>query len=297
MVAIFESLPLELLRLIFSMSCTDGGRTVCCIRRVSKTFRDASEEYRFRSVALDNISSNRTVAAFIDSLNGAPFPRVSHLFVHFVQPVERLLIESLFETVSESLDTLYCIVGDVVHNRSEPCYVSQALWRTRFPRLTHLTFRSGPRHSTNGSELPDRYPSLRSLHVSPPTPIHFIIGHLITLNFCVGASSALTEVCLLGANFRGMRLANQIPSLKATCNSFRDQGLYISLTSPDRLLLPRSVQRYEFIPVPGYVSVGESVTKDMEGLVCSTLRAEPLRTVEEWKQEWLKMLDAHYAYV
>jgi hypothetical protein len=73
-------LPPEVLDIIIQYACTDGGRTGCALREVSRTFRDLVAPHRFRCVALYGA---RKINLFWNEIERAPANSKSarHLFV------------------------------------------------------------------------------------------------------------------------------------------------------------------------------------------------------------------------
>ncbi|OJT03828.1 hypothetical protein TRAPUB_5517 [Trametes pubescens] len=84
-----ESLPNELLFIIFQLACTDGGRTGCNLALVSKSIHATSRAARFHSVSLLSGISGRLVhllrtfnAAKAEArAEGAPAPFIRHLCI------------------------------------------------------------------------------------------------------------------------------------------------------------------------------------------------------------------------
>ncbi|KAI0672744.1 hypothetical protein C8Q78DRAFT_990163 [Trametes maxima] len=78
-----DKLAVELLTLIFSYACTDGGQTGCALSLVSRRIRDASRPARFHSVSLT--TSPAQVQPFLDCYEKERahsrdmLPRVRHL--------------------------------------------------------------------------------------------------------------------------------------------------------------------------------------------------------------------------
>ncbi|KAI0722267.1 hypothetical protein C8T65DRAFT_628797 [Cerioporus squamosus] len=81
-----DMLPYELLGVIFSLACTDGGRTACSLSLVSKCIRDVSSTSRFHSVALRSGSPSR-MASFLATFalerarSRAAMPLLRHLYI------------------------------------------------------------------------------------------------------------------------------------------------------------------------------------------------------------------------
>ncbi len=81
-----DHLPSELLEAIFTLSCTDGGRTGCSLASVSKHIRAAARTTRFHSVILQSGSASQ-LYRFLSLLTAGraidtPLkPRIKHLYV------------------------------------------------------------------------------------------------------------------------------------------------------------------------------------------------------------------------
>lgn len=93
-----ESLPNELLYIIFPLACTDGGRTGCNLALVSKSIRATSRASRFHSVSLLSSVPDR-LEHFLRTLNaakaearaeGAPVPCVRHLCISLTPSLRTL---------------------------------------------------------------------------------------------------------------------------------------------------------------------------------------------------------------
>ncbi|KAI0637844.1 hypothetical protein C8Q77DRAFT_1070275 [Trametes polyzona] len=82
-----ESLPVEIVRHIFELACTDGGQTGHSISLASKAFREIGRTSRFHSILL--AASPRRLLSFIALYQGecvptrGDKPRVRHLHVTF----------------------------------------------------------------------------------------------------------------------------------------------------------------------------------------------------------------------
>jgi hypothetical protein len=75
-----EALPPEILVPILRGVCTDGGRTSCALREVSRYMCSLIETYRFQNVY---ILGPRKMGLFLQELQRAPVEvrRVRHLFI------------------------------------------------------------------------------------------------------------------------------------------------------------------------------------------------------------------------
>ncbi|KZT18320.1 hypothetical protein NEOLEDRAFT_1184390 [Neolentinus lepideus HHB14362 ss-1] len=274
-----EPLPPELLQHILAMACCDDGATVSAARSTSKAFRDCAEHLRFRSVAL---TSNKQVAAFLDASAGSA-ALVVHLFLSLgPEDPDSALVTALLRAVSPTLETLHCIVDSGAEWSLRPCPVLAAVAHTPLPRLTHLTFRhrAGPVAVAPGRGA--LYPALAHLHVSFAARIPLLNAHMLALAL---APPRLEGVCLSNVELDVWALSSLTAMLSMSADG-EEEG------ERTPLLLPGSVERYVLIPSMGFERTGFSTRVD--GLDCFVLDPEPLRTLAQWREEWLEMLRARY---
>ncbi|KAI1795087.1 hypothetical protein LXA43DRAFT_846585, partial [Ganoderma leucocontextum] len=81
-----DCLPSELLEAVFTLSCTDGGRTGCSLALVSKRVREAARTTRFHSVGLRSGSASqlhRFLSLLIAerAIDTPLKPRIKHLYI------------------------------------------------------------------------------------------------------------------------------------------------------------------------------------------------------------------------
>ena len=144
-------LPLELLQRIFTLACTDGGRTACALAAVSSTVRAASRIGRFHSVRL-HAEPAAQIDKFLASLAAetAPAPTVHHLFLGLCWRLVRRLapgsgpavlrarLRELLARVAPGLRSLVLAHGEWVW--VEGVYLPDVFrLRVPFPELRELT--------------------------------------------------------------------------------------------------------------------------------------------------------------
>ncbi|KAH9939296.1 uncharacterized protein BXZ73DRAFT_76013 [Epithele typhae] len=108
-----ESLPTEILHVIFKLACTDGGPTGVRLALVSKHFRVVARAVRFHSVALrDRASVDIFHRAFVQEIKEAQqgsenpcTPIVQHLFVA-ERATQRSPIKKVLTLAAPTLETL-----------------------------------------------------------------------------------------------------------------------------------------------------------------------------------------------
>ncbi|KAI0672779.1 hypothetical protein C8Q78DRAFT_679087 [Trametes maxima] len=180
-----EYLAVELLTSIFSLACTDGGRTACSLSLVCKHIREVARPFRFNIVALTGGAPHKLQAFFNDlereSNTSRAGARVRHLFLHTdlskartqsggpgrphknAKESETIILEqyykvvlSILRAVAPHLETLVLL----------PYPYTDMLREISFPFLRDLTLQTNDRHldigPTDGSPA---YPSLRRLHL------------------------------------------------------------------------------------------------------------------------------------
>ncbi|KAH9941838.1 uncharacterized protein BXZ73DRAFT_3553, partial [Epithele typhae] len=83
-----QQMPVELLRNIFTLACTDGGFTGCSLSLVCKHFREVARPCRFFSVKLNIVTNLLRPEIFVRSFQaeisrevGSERPRIRHLHI------------------------------------------------------------------------------------------------------------------------------------------------------------------------------------------------------------------------
>ncbi|OJT02313.1 hypothetical protein TRAPUB_7170 [Trametes pubescens] len=188
-----ESLPNELLDIIFKLSCTDGGRTGCNLALVSKSIHATSRAARFHSVSLLSGISDRLVdllrtfnAAKAEArAEGAPLPFVRHLCISLTPAWSPLRLNTtltreardaldqtecedyhaaflpLFAAIHTDLETLCLLRQDHFAHPTSPIPCPGG-----FPRLREFTFNEGVPPFAPPDDATLMYPALRRLHMT-----------------------------------------------------------------------------------------------------------------------------------
>ncbi|KAI0647491.1 hypothetical protein C8Q79DRAFT_631352 [Trametes meyenii] len=181
-----EFLAVELLTSIFSLACTDGGRTACSLSLVCKHIREVARPIRFNVVALTGGAPHKLQAFFDDleresnSFRAGTTSRVRHLFLHTDLSKARTqnsggsskdarqseamtpaqysdLVTSILQAVSPHLETLVLLPYP---------YSPSMLEGVIFPCLRELALQTSDRHLDLGpTDSSPAYPSLRRLHL------------------------------------------------------------------------------------------------------------------------------------
>ncbi|TFK66793.1 hypothetical protein BDN72DRAFT_130316 [Pluteus cervinus] len=162
-------LPLEILFEIFTLACTDDGRTGSSLSVVSRHFREASKGFRFQSVAITGLDSlwrflllireipskqRRVVFLRIEeAAEGEHGFRMAYQRQHTFNPV----LEEVFRLIAPSLK--------VLHIRQISLDLgSLASWN--LPQLTELTIRECTKV---GRSVPITLPRLQYLDLWEPS--------------------------------------------------------------------------------------------------------------------------------
>ncbi|KAI0088527.1 hypothetical protein BDY19DRAFT_993924 [Irpex rosettiformis] len=166
--------PAEIHLAIFTLACTDGGRTGCALSLVSRHIHAASSPARFHTVALHDLPRMRL---FLDMLERRSTPpRVSHLFLHegrlegwsFPGSGHSEMIASIISTIAPLLVTLS---GNIQHiSRSYASVIPQGANLSRLRDLNllpgalrHYSINDDGDIEGEAIDFPN-FPSLRRLH-------------------------------------------------------------------------------------------------------------------------------------
>ncbi|EJT96925.1 hypothetical protein DACRYDRAFT_119742 [Dacryopinax primogenitus] len=139
-----ECLPVELHRMIFTISCLDGGSTGCALSAVSRYFRAASADLRYQSVSLSN---SQQISLFEDLVTSSQKGeqslkrfRVRHLFVRIGAP-EKSLRTHLYEEARRDMTAAErtLIVPDIYGHFASRILFANDESTPSFSRLQELT--------------------------------------------------------------------------------------------------------------------------------------------------------------
>lgn len=110
--------PAEILLRIFTLACTDGGRTGCALSLVSHAMRTASEPVRFHTVALHSVPHMRHFERLLGDEYELHPPTVRHLFLFDGGYEARYhwgedLLDVVISIMSAVAPSLVSLAGDV----------------------------------------------------------------------------------------------------------------------------------------------------------------------------------------
>lgn len=310
------SLPLELVSHIASFACTDGGRTGGILSTVSSHVANATEPYRFQSVAL---SGHIQMERFYSTITAMPTHRrcVRDLYLCdqreedwmsvMNSPTDPLCetFDKLFHLLAPHLESLTCVIFGVVHSDLLIPLLA-CLW----PSLTSLTLRLAITQlpSLAPSALDSRMPRLRHLTYAI---VHDLVDWPSFLSALLSACPSLDQLDLADVSTRtalvvalvvsGHGPTKPLPPFLGPIATTTNEELQTSqlLANSDELdaLRPRTGMRVrvrvealleEFAPLR-YASEDDR-RGFAEAIGCAAYRAVE-RNEQEWKDAWVARPD------
>ncbi|EPQ58776.1 hypothetical protein GLOTRDRAFT_90572 [Gloeophyllum trabeum ATCC 11539] len=195
-----DTLPTEVLGLIFEAASCDGGRTASSVRAACTAFCAASESSRFRSVA---ITESPKTLSFREALQKAsPSARASirHLFVVVQDEDMAATVDDVLQLTAPCLECLTCIC------LSSCSTLHARLLATAFPRLHALSLccvdMSYPPDDRSdlfpGASASPLFPCLQYLHIAYARSGYMHSAHIALCRFITRTGGLLTRVRLSG---------------------------------------------------------------------------------------------------
>ncbi len=162
--------PTEILLRIFTLACTDGGRTGCALSLVSHAMRTASEPVRFHTVALQSVPHMRHFERLLGDEYELHPPTVRHLFLFDGGTRQQYQfgeypLDVVISIMSAVAPSLVSLAGDV--RRIGATYTSVLPPGVHFARLRDLSLSvvsSTNRFFPRSIDLPS-LPNLHRLHI------------------------------------------------------------------------------------------------------------------------------------
>jgi hypothetical protein len=186
-------LPTEVLQIIYSFACVDGGRTGCALSRVSKQMRETSSPFRFYSVALPNLDMLKAFCALLEKVDRLQII-VRHLFIagpsslksHYDAFYKASTLSGVCDNPKKVLDihrleevTHHAFITRILRECSQTLYsmhlgLTQGVKSLRaddfpstFPVLTQLSFRLQLQKGTSpGWSAQQMFPVLRRINLA-----------------------------------------------------------------------------------------------------------------------------------
>ena len=166
--------PPEIVSIIATFACTDGGYTGCSLSRVSRYIRNATQRVRYLSIALTSEKSLVSFAQLLDSSRGRH--TIRHLFLSVKVPTtasdsqedftreRRTALLNGLETVLDYTATM--LITLAIHKPANVCLVCTT--RRSFPALQDLAIPEAipTLPLSDPKENSPRFPSLRRLHIT-----------------------------------------------------------------------------------------------------------------------------------
>ncbi|KAI0792967.1 hypothetical protein BC629DRAFT_333119 [Irpex lacteus] len=311
--------PSEIHLKIFSLACTDGGRTGCALSLVSRHIRSTSFAARFRTVKLYGVPRMRR---FLNTLMATPSPPlISHLLLcndgdeerKNVEPEEDLLagVDTVMDILSAVAPTLVSLTGSIVlgYNvrrrlASEP-YDIPSSRMPHFPLLRDLSWRIGSRRWILGDDaliLRDntaarhpQLPSMRRIHLWE-TPI--FPSHISDITAFTKAAPQMAQLRLSGASQFG-----ELPRILSAALAARGIS-QLSMTEAELCIeLPKGLERLivqsALFENSGWCGTGSIVHASMEqGLLSVAQKHDKLDiappcnyTIDQAIEDWHDVIE------
>ncbi|TFK51379.1 hypothetical protein OE88DRAFT_1725763 [Heliocybe sulcata] len=284
-------LPVELLDAVAFFACTDGGRTGCALRLVSKALKDIVEPYRFHSVA---ISGPPKMKAFLRVWGASPAKTkgsLCHVFLATGTGRTGLydLLVRVMEATSPYAQTLTITTASIPNGRIivDVLFLPEIM----FPHLTHLTL-AIPAFGRHDDVKPvPRFPRVTHVHLALSEVVHLQDAHrplekLLSFKDCENLASIRVS---------GTSLAmSDIPYFLKWLSKSEDDPLPPPYGMHH---LPQSVERYIAQLAPGQWDFKteperqNALRENAEGgkVKFKVLAPVPPRNQQNWKDIWLEV--------
>ncbi|TFK50791.1 hypothetical protein OE88DRAFT_1725962 [Heliocybe sulcata] len=277
----------------------DGGKTACALRAVCKRLRSAMEPYRFHTVALEWRTQMITFAEVFKASSDIAQTSIRHLFVLFdIDFVAKDdAVRKIITRSAPRLRSLFWII-----NRNPPSVTFNLIYKTRFPRLVHLTLWHRDL-TARVSHSPEKilYPSLKYLHIASDA-MSFEDGHTTV--------ESLVRCHVPHTSLLNIRLSGVVYKSKSTSLELFANVVGFSHSPTGIVKLPPNVTCYTLEmtidPAGTPVTAARDIRtieaiNDMNPLGMGGLAArvlidrEPVTAASQWKGEWLKYLQRQLA--